>query len=218
MVHWEEIKLLLLKKFRSSRVGSLHEQFLAIHQEDSIGDYNRMFIVQLAPLDNVLDEVALSTFINGLKPEMRTELRVFEPTTWNRAMNLANRIKEKLQAAAQARGLNPPRTWMNTKSTMSNSGSTKIEQTFYNGGSTTKPLGEIRRMTNSEMQAKREKGLCYSCDNKWSPGHQCWKKELSILVTFDDILTKDEEEGEPTGQVVKLHWRWWKLQVTLKFP
>ena len=96
MVHWEEMELLILKKFRSSRAKSLHEQFLAIHQEDSIGDYNRKFIELLAPLDNVSDEVALSTFIKGLKPKMRTELRVFEPTTLNRAMDLANRINEKL--------------------------------------------------------------------------------------------------------------------------
>ena len=86
-------------------------------------------------------------------------------------MDLANRIEEKLQAAAQARGLNQPRTWMNTKSTLSNSRSTKTKQTFYNGGSTTKLLGEIRRLTDSETQAKREKGLCYRCDDKWSPGH-----------------------------------------------
>ena len=70
------MKLLILKKFRSSRARSLHEQFLAIHQEDSIEDYNRKFIELLAPLDNISDEVALSTFINGLKPEMRTELQV----------------------------------------------------------------------------------------------------------------------------------------------
>ena len=88
MVHWKEMKLLILKKFRSSRAGSLHEHFLAIHQEGSIGDYIRKFIELLAPLDNVSDEVALSTLIKGLKPEMRTELRVFEPTTLNRAMDL----------------------------------------------------------------------------------------------------------------------------------
>ena len=86
-------------------------------------------------------------------------------------MDLANRIEEKLQAAAQARGLNQPRTWMNTKSTLSNSRSTKTKQTFYNGGSTTKLLGEITRLKDSETQAKREKGLCYRCDDKWSPGH-----------------------------------------------
>ena len=89
---------------------------------------------------------------------------------------------------------------MNTKSTLLNFRSTKTEQTFYNGRSTTKLSGEIRRLTDSEMQAKREKGLCYRCADKWSPGHRCRKKKLSILVTSDDILTKDEEEEEPTRQ------------------
>lgn len=39
---------------------------------------------------------------------------------------------------------------------------------------------------------KREKGLCYRCDDKWSVGHRCRRKEPSVLVTQED----DEDEGE----------------------
>ena len=53
MVLWDEMKLLILKQFRSTQEGSLHEQFLALQQEGSVKEYRRRFIELLAPLDNV---------------------------------------------------------------------------------------------------------------------------------------------------------------------
>lgn len=53
-----------------------------------------------------------------------------------------------------------------------------------------KPVGEIRRLSEKELQAKREKGLCFRCDEKWSINHRCKRRELSVL------LTQEEEEGE----------------------
>lgn len=54
-----------------------------------------------------------------------------------------------------------------------------------------KPLGEIRRLSENELQHKREKGLCYRCDDKWSFGHRCRRKELSVLLSQED---EDEDE------------------------
>lgn len=46
-----------------------------------------------------------------------------------------------------------------------------------------KHVGEIRRLSEKELQFKREKGLCYRCDDKWTVGHRCRCKELSVLLT-----------------------------------
>lgn len=44
----------------------------------------------------------------------------------------------------------------------------------------------------------REKGLCYRCDDKWSLGHRCKRRELSVLLTCDG---EDEEpEFSPNNQ------------------
>lgn len=52
-------------------------------------------------------------------------------------------------------------------------------------------MGEIRRLTEKELQEKRTKGLCYRCDAKWAVGHRCKKKELSVM-----LIEKDEGELE----------------------
>ncbi|KAF8398742.1 hypothetical protein HHK36_014600 [Tetracentron sinense] len=125
IVFWEEMKILLLKQFRSTQDGSLHEQWLALVQEGSVREYQRKFIELSAPLENV---------------SMKSRWAIL---------------------------------------------------------STVKPYGEVRRLTDSELQKKRDKGLCYRCDDKWAPGHRCKKKELNVL------LTHDVDEGE-TGEVEEL--------------
>lgn len=50
--------------------------------------------------------------------------------------------------------------------------------------------GEMRRLSDRELQEKRSKGLCFRCDKKWSMGHKCKKRELSVLV-----IDEGEEEG-----------------------
>lgn len=74
-------------------------------------------------------------------------------------------------------------------------------------------------MTDVEFQNKREKGLCFHCDEKYTPKHRCKKKEmreLRVLLVNDteeiEILqaTPTEEEEEDTsvtemGDLVELH-------------
>jgi len=35
------------------------------------------------------------------------------------------------------------------------------------------PPASFRKITNQETQERREKGLCYFCDEKFIPGHHC---------------------------------------------
>ena len=49
-------------------------------------------------------------------------------------------------------------------------------------------------MTEAEVQARREKDLCFRCDEKYFARHRC-KKELQIMIVHED--ERDEEnEGE----------------------
>lgn len=60
--------------------------------------------------------------------------------------------------------------------------------------SSVKSVGEVRRLTEKELQEKRAKGLCYRCDDKWVQGHRCRHKELSVL-----LIDEEEEETECEG-------------------
>ncbi|KAL8090017.1 hypothetical protein AgCh_039471 [Apium graveolens] len=63
--------------------------------------------------------------------------------------------------------------------------------------SAARTTGEVRRLSDKEFQNKGEKGLCFRCDDKWSVGHCCIRKELSILLTQDE--KEDEAELSPSS-------------------
>ncbi|KAI5402905.1 hypothetical protein KIW84_050485 [Lathyrus oleraceus] len=64
----------------------------------------------------------------------------------------------------------------------------------------------IKRISLAEMQLRREKGLCYFCDDKFSFSNECPNKQLMLLELHDDPdtlistssaavnLTSDNEE------------------------
>ncbi|GJS55796.1 hypothetical protein Tco_0629158 [Tanacetum coccineum] len=58
---------------------------------------------------------------------------------------------------------------------------------------------QFRRLTDSELQAKRAKGLCYRCDKKFAPGHRCPSQSLHVLLV--DESDGSEEEAAPELQV-----------------
>ncbi|KAH9650018.1 hypothetical protein KPL70_026202 [Citrus sinensis] len=199
IVVWEEMRVLILKQFRVTQAGSLYEQWLALTQGSSVREYRRKFIELSAPLENITDELALGNFINGLKPEIRVEVRIMEPNNLGRAMDLAQKIEEKLwvtkthkadsgfqRAGGSTRGVN-----LHSEASRSSIGANH---------NTARLSGEIRRLSDSELQKKREKGLCYRCDEKWAPGHRCKKKELTVLLTYD-MDEAEHEEAEGSGEV-----------------
>lgn len=57
--------------------------------------------------------------------------------------------------------------------------------------------GDVKRLTESELQEKRAKGLCYRCDAKWAVGHRCKKKELSVMLIAEEEGELEGEESEP---------------------
>lgn len=74
-----------------------------------------------------------------------------------------------------------------------------------------KSTGAVRRLTDKEMQEKREKGLCFRCDRKWTVGHRCARRELSILCAQkedeaeEEFFEVEDVEGEEESPTISLN-------------
>lgn len=53
------------------------------------------------------------------------------------------------------------------------------------------------------MQERREKGLCYNCDEKYQMGHKCIKPKLFLLerVEFEEDTYELEEVQNSIDQI-----------------
>lgn len=114
-----------------------------------------------------------STFINGLKAEIRAELKILEPNGLDKAMELAHKIEGKnreLRTTRSGPGLGQFRNSsfnLDQRGMMIRSPGTPMAESsnfIWNSGN-------FCRLTEAEIKAKRAKGLCYRCDDKFSPGH-----------------------------------------------
>ncbi|KAL4564274.1 hypothetical protein LXL04_028334 [Taraxacum kok-saghyz] len=133
-------------------------------------------------------------------------------------MSLAIRVEDKVRAQSgrnlPVNSRNQIQTTHRSSSTGVLSGSpliTPVKTTFFsprtsnssNQNSTTgtpaqgKPGGKIRRLSDKEWQFKREKGLCFKCDEKWNIGHRCRRKELSVLITYEEDDIEEEQDKGP---------------------
>lgn len=63
----------------------------------------------------------------------------------------------------------------------------------------TPQIAPVKRMTTAEMQLRREKGLCYTCDEKFSLSHKCPNKHYYVLQLDDgepEITEPDSPEAK----------------------
>lgn len=83
---WGELKELVLRHFRPAGGDNIYEQLLSVSQLGSMEDYRRQFVKFAAHLEGAFEEVLLASFLKGLDPLMRGELRFHNPLTLEQAM------------------------------------------------------------------------------------------------------------------------------------
>lgn len=166
---WEELKELFLNRFRPIHGGDLYEQWAALRQTGTAEEYVRRFIELSAPLEGVTERVALGNFIDGLQDHIKSELRMWTPRDLGRAIHLAQQIEERNRALlASGFGALAPRNLQSSKKGIGgNSSTTTLAIPERIGGN----MHQHRSLTEAQIQDKRNRGVCYRCDERWFRGH-----------------------------------------------
>ena len=195
----------------------MYEQWLSTTQTSTVAEYRRRFIETARPLERVTEDMLLGHFINGLQDDIKAEIHLLNPMCLEQAMEQALRVEEKFKVMGQRKvGWNTTRggsfqlagkgttatssvaltgatstpaarPWSSTSSTVSG----------HSSSATVQSTGDVKRLTESELQDKRAKGLCYRCDAKWTIGHRCKKKELSVMLIAEEEEDPDGDNSEP---------------------
>ena len=135
----------------------------------------------------------LSCFISSLDLDIRREVQALQPLTLAHATGLARLQEDKL--AAQRRSpshspshhLPPPPNPLplppppNPNVFSSPSSSTPLLPTPPKP-----PPLPFRRLTPAELASRRERGLCFHCDEKFTRGHRCASRFFLLVADEDD--------------------------------
>jgi hypothetical protein len=178
-------------------------EFQKLRQTTTVTDYQDRFEEirprLLAKNLGLNEEFFLSSFISGLKGEIRHQVRMFKPTDLHSAIELA-RLQE---AAIEAKKFKPwPNKPISTTPPLPNLPKTQ-PYNYQNSHNQPPKRGPesypIKRLTPAEMKLRREKGLCYNCDEVYTFGHQCAKKQFYMLegeIDSEETLEESVEETE----------------------
>lgn len=114
--------------------------------------------------------------MSGLKEPIRTDVQAVKPSTLTAAVGLAKLYEARVMAQKK------PTFTLDSKP---KSSQTPGSGSFRNNYPPTRRLNEV------EMKDRREKGLCFNCDEKFRPGHHCKK-----LFVIEGIYAEEEEEND----------------------
>lgn len=60
----------------------------------------------------------------------------------------------------------------------------------------------FKRLIESELKAKKDKGLCFHCDEKYPIGHKCKNRELQVLLVCDEERQDEWVVEESAEEVI----------------
>ena len=128
----------------------------------------------------------LSCFISGLTSDIRHEVQALQPMTLPQTVSLARLQEDKLTDRRQAFRpkfslAQPPPAPPITSTYSPSPISMRPPAPFLTGPS--KP--HYKKLSPDEIVVCREKGLCYNCDEKFSPSHLC-NARFFLLIAEDD--------------------------------
>ncbi|WVZ17603.1 hypothetical protein V8G54_010585 [Vigna mungo] len=148
----------------------------------------------------------LSCFISGLKPHLRREVTVLQPSDLNQAIAFAKLHEDKHSS-------NPPFNRFPRSSPPPNPPPLASPKPLPPLLPTLPNKLPIKRLIETEMQARRENNLCYNCDEQYTRGHRC-KSQFLLLVSTepdDDLDTPPDPDPRiidypsPESGLISLH-------------
>lgn len=130
-------------------------------------------------MPHLSDEILENTFMNGLKPIIKAEVLCFLPVDLEDMMEKAQLVEDKEITREEEEkpklGAIRAQTSVKTGSGQKKDGPKTVEahttQTITlasNPNLNTKKEGGMRRLSDTEFQARKEKGQCFKCEEKYT--------------------------------------------------
>ncbi|MFS7984905.1 putative retrotransposon gag domain, aspartic peptidase domain superfamily [Helianthus anomalus] len=184
--YWEDLVRALQKNFGPAEFQNPDEHLCSIRQTGTVQEYRQEFAKRSSRVTNWPEHCLLGVFLNGLKEELRADVRIHKPRTVYKAMSIAHEFESKADSN---------RSGPNLKQT-----AVKTAPVTTSPASTTSPV----RISEAEKQARYIKGECFRCGEKYGPGHRCKTSSLQLLDAGDQNvkeLLEAEEEAEDIAQI-----------------
>ncbi|KAB5511770.1 hypothetical protein DKX38_028798 [Salix brachista] len=177
-ISWEEFKRNCHLRFGPSLQSSKLGELSKLRQGSTVEDYQRKFEQLAARAGPLTTEQELEIFISGLQEYIAIEVELHRPRDLISAMSLARLYERR---GGIRRFTQPAFTQPAFKPAALPAPGSSNPKTF-------------KRLSRTEMDDRRARGLCFNCDEIYSRGHQC--KRLFWLDGVEDSVQGEKEDHE----------------------
>ncbi|KAD5318245.1 hypothetical protein E3N88_18191 [Mikania micrantha] len=108
ITYWEELTAALQKHFGPPEFQNPDEYLCSVKQTGTIMEYRQEFTRRSSRVNNWPDHCLLGVFLNGLKDELKADVRIHKPRTVYKAVNLAMEFESKLNSSKPERKTSYP--------------------------------------------------------------------------------------------------------------
>lgn len=196
---WSEFLLNLKHRFGASMYEDPQGNLSKLTQTSSVAEFQSAFEKLMNKVTGISKPLLVSFFITGLKPSIRQELLFSRPSTLMEAFAIV-RAYEARKSPFTPHFPTSPSPHKQTPPGPSN---TAFPAPTHKANPPALPplLSTLNlpicRLSPAELRKKREKGLCYNCDKKYSANHRCRNKYLVLLGTDDEVNAQKEAHIPP---------------------
>ncbi|KAJ8762999.1 hypothetical protein K2173_023204 [Erythroxylum novogranatense] len=196
---WTEFTRALLQRFGPTEYEDPAEALSRLKQITTVEAYQDAFKRLSHQVDGLPESFLVGSFTAGLKDEIHLEVKLKKPRTLNDAIGAARIIEEKNQL--HRRSNITPRLSMTTPKLpgASNTGVLGPIPTQKSG------ITNFRRLSSQEAKERRERGLCFYCDEKFVPGHRCTRPQLFMIEDCNEIPFEEPEEKNGNEEEGEFH-------------
>ncbi|CAA0822228.1 Unknown protein, partial [Striga hermonthica] len=135
-----------------------------IRQTGNLHEYIKEFEQLACRVRDWSEDALVGAFIGGLRFDLAAEVRLERPDTMHKSMEVARRREDHLVATRRGR--------VDVRFTnMRCMGLSQAMASARPNVSNRPAVSIVRRLSPEEVKRRREKGLCFKCEEKFTPGH-----------------------------------------------
>nr|KYP63732.1 Transposon Ty3-G Gag-Pol polyprotein [Cajanus cajan] len=182
---WVSFTHALELEFGPSPFDCPRSTLFKLTQSGSVGDYYLEFTALANRVTGVTVDALLDCFISGLKADIRRDVITQNPNSLLKAVSLAKLFEEKHTSTIKPYSHSTYNRNLNTNP-KTNTLPALLPTPNQKPSTQTGVPTNVKKISLAEMQLRRDKGLCYTCNDKFTPSHRCPNKQY-LLLHFDEL-------------------------------
>ncbi|KAL0420985.1 UNVERIFIED_CONTAM: Transposon Ty3-G Gag-Pol polyprotein [Sesamum latifolium] len=200
MPSWSELTIIILRRFENLDYERVVYEFNMLRQETTVHEYLIRFEElesHMLIFNKNLDETFfMMKFISGLKEEIKGYVATMNPTTLDQTIVLARRQENIVNALLRKTNQQQKNNQSKAPFKPQNKSipyKTSFKPSFKPRDEASQPR---RFLTEAEVRARKEKNLCYKCDEPYSPGHRCRIRQVHMMLSEEEAKAYEEAEDQ----------------------